>query len=113
MTVRRSLYVMRHAKSDWNAGGGSDHDRPLAPRGTRAAATIGRHLAAVDQVPDFALVSSARRAQETFNLAREAGGWGGSWEARSSSGEKLPPGIYLVSFSVDKETSTRKLILLR
>jgi len=44
---------------------------------------------------------------------REAGGWGGSWEARTSSGEKLPPGIYMVSFSVDKEVSTRKVILLR
>jgi len=44
---------------------------------------------------------------------REAGGWGGSWQARSSSGEKLPPGIYMVSVSVDKEMSTRKVILLR
>lgn len=44
---------------------------------------------------------------------REAGGWGGRWEARSYSGEKLPPGIYMVSFKVDQETHTRKVILLR
>jgi hypothetical protein len=44
---------------------------------------------------------------------REAGGWGGRWEARASSGEKLPPGIYMVSFRIDQETSTRKVILLR
>jgi hypothetical protein len=43
----------------------------------------------------------------------DSGGWGGSWEARSSSGERLPPGIYMVTFSVDKEKSTGKLILLR
>jgi len=44
---------------------------------------------------------------------RESGGWTGSWQARSSSGEKLPPGMYMVSFSVDKEKSTRKVILLK
>jgi hypothetical protein len=44
---------------------------------------------------------------------REAGGWGGSWQARADSGEKLPPGIYMVTFSVDKEKFTRKVILLR
>ena len=44
---------------------------------------------------------------------RDAGGWGGSWQARSSSGEKLPPGIYMLSFSVDKETSTWNVILLK
>jgi hypothetical protein len=44
---------------------------------------------------------------------RETGTWTGTWQARSSSGEKLPPGLYMVSFSVDEQRSTTKVILLR
>ena len=36
------LYLLRHGKSDWEALSGSDHDRPLAPRGRRAARRVGR-----------------------------------------------------------------------
>jgi phosphohistidine phosphatase len=39
------LLIMRHGKSDWE-GGVADHERPLAPRGVRAAQSMGRFLAA-------------------------------------------------------------------
>ncbi|MDQ3587523.1 MAG: histidine phosphatase family protein [Actinomycetota bacterium] len=59
--------LLRHAKS---AGKDdprlSDHERPLAPRGKRAAAAMGERLA----VPDLVLCSTARRAVETWELAR-------------------------------------------
>ncbi|MGH8513640.1 MAG: SixA phosphatase family protein, partial [Gammaproteobacteria bacterium] len=38
----RRLLVMRHAKSDWDSGAGSDFDRPLAKRGERDAPRMGR-----------------------------------------------------------------------
>jgi phosphohistidine phosphatase len=71
----RSLILFRHGKSDWDAGYGADHDRPLADRGRRAARCMGRLLARLDQVPDVAVSSSALRARDTLHLAAGAGRW--------------------------------------
>lgn len=62
------LLLMRHAKSDWKDRSLEDFDRPLAPRGRRAAPLMGRWLAAQGLVPDLVLCSSARRAVETVEL---------------------------------------------
>lgn len=68
--------MLRHGKSDWGADYGTDDRlRPLAPRGKRAAQTIGRFLAATDQVPERVLVSPAVRAQNTLEMAMRAGDW--------------------------------------
>lgn len=45
---------------------GGDHERPLAPRGKRAAARIGEHLAAMSRIPDLVLCSTSRRTVETW-----------------------------------------------
>jgi len=71
----KRLMIMRHAKSDWNAGAGSDHGRPLNRRGTAAAMTMGRLLTRIGEVPDVIYTSSAVRANETTMLAADAGGW--------------------------------------
>lgn len=69
-----TLILTRHAKSDWGDGDLDDHDRPLNPRGRTDAPRIGRWLRAAGHVPDQALVSSARRAQETWQgIAPELG----------------------------------------
>jgi phosphohistidine phosphatase len=64
----RTLQLLRHAKSSWDDGGG-DHDRPLAPRGVRAATLVGVHLAELAALPDLVLCSTARRAVETWERA--------------------------------------------
>lgn len=71
----RELLVMRHAKSDWAAAYGADHDRPLNDRGVRSARLMGRVLTAESLVPDLIVSSSAVRALTTANIAAEAGGW--------------------------------------
>ena len=65
------LLLLRHAKSAWPEGV-ADHDRPLADRGRKAAPIIGAYMAREKLMPDLALVSPARRAQETWKLVREA-----------------------------------------
>lgn len=70
----RTLLVMRHAKSDWHAGV-SDHERPLNARGERSADAMGVLLARIGQVPRHAICSTARRAADTLERARTAGGW--------------------------------------
>lgn len=71
----KELLLLRHAKSDWNAEYGKDHDRPLATRGRAAAKLIGRFLEQVNCAPELVVTSSAVRAQTTAELAAEAGGW--------------------------------------
>jgi phosphohistidine phosphatase len=69
----KRLFLLRHAKSSWSDPGLADHDRPLAPRGRRAAALIGEHLRAAQSAPELVLCSSARRARETLEHLRIAG----------------------------------------
>lgn len=62
---RRTLVLLRHAKSDYPDGVG-DHERPLAPRGVREAALAGdwirERLAEIDAV----LCSTATRTRQTL-----------------------------------------------
>jgi len=71
----KRLLLLRHAKSDWNTDAPSDHERPLAGRGRKAAKAIGRFMALAGLVPDYAVTSSAVRARTTLALAMEAGDW--------------------------------------
>lgn len=64
----KRLILMRHAKSSWADAGQRDEDRPLNGRGRRDAPEMGDWLVGAGRVPDAALVSSARRAQETWAL---------------------------------------------
>jgi len=63
-----TLILTRHAKSDWDDPTLSDHDRVLNPRGKENAPAVGRWLRDRGHLPDVALVSSARRTVETWEL---------------------------------------------
>ena len=64
----RRLMLLRHAKSSWNDVGVDDIDRPLAPRGRKAAPLMGRHISREGLRPDLVLCSSALRARQTWEL---------------------------------------------
>jgi phosphohistidine phosphatase len=63
---RRTLWLLRHAKSSWDDPGLDDLERPLARRGVRAAALMGRYLEAERIRPELVLCSSALRTRETL-----------------------------------------------
>lgn len=63
------LLLLRHGKSAW-PDGTDDLERPLAKRGQEAARRMGRYLAEEGLRPDLALVSPARRTQETWDLVK-------------------------------------------
>jgi phosphohistidine phosphatase len=65
----RTLYLFRHAKSDWSDPGQQDFDRPLSPRGRKAAPLMGRWMARHRIAPARVLSSPAVRARETCRLA--------------------------------------------
>jgi phosphohistidine phosphatase len=62
----RKLLLVRHAKTEQ---GSPDQQRALTDRGRRDAAAIGQWLAAHGIEPDLAVVSPARRAQQTWQAA--------------------------------------------
>ena len=64
----KKLLLLRHGKSSWDDPSLADFDRPLAPRGVKAAKRMGRELAARDWLPERALVSPAARTRETWKL---------------------------------------------
>jgi phosphohistidine phosphatase len=67
---KHRLILLRHAKSAW-PDGVADRERPLAERGRKAAHVVGAYMAREKLIPDLALVSPARRAQETWKLVRK------------------------------------------
>ena len=62
----KRLWLLRHAKSSWDDPGLPDPDRPLAPRGRRAAEVLAAHLAASDVRPGVVLCSSSLRTRQTL-----------------------------------------------
>jgi phosphohistidine phosphatase len=62
----RTVYLLRHAKSSWDDPTLADSERPLAPRGRRAAKKIARYLRERGARPELVLSSSAARARETL-----------------------------------------------
>lgn len=63
----KTLTLLRHAKSDWTDAVQRDFDRPLNPRGQRAARTMGTYMAAQGLVFDHVLASPARRVRDTLD----------------------------------------------
>ena len=62
----KRLLLLRHAKSSWDDAMLDDRERPLAPRGRRAAGQICGYLLQQDISPAVVLCSSARRTRETL-----------------------------------------------
>jgi phosphohistidine phosphatase len=68
-----TLSLLRHAKSSWANPLLEDFDRPLAPRGQKAAPRMGAFIAERGLIPDLILCSGSTRTRETLALA--AGQW--------------------------------------
>jgi len=68
----RRLMLLRHAKTEHAAPSGHDQDRRLDERGRLDAAAIGTWIARHPPLPDTVLVSTAVRARQTWEIARDA-----------------------------------------
>jgi phosphohistidine phosphatase len=62
------LYLLRHAKSDWDDPALADRDRPLAARGRKAASVLAAHIERSGISPALVLCSPARRTMDTLRL---------------------------------------------
>jgi phosphohistidine phosphatase len=71
---RKTLTLLRHAKSSWKDDAVADYDRPLNPRGRRDAPEMGRRLQAAGIRPSLIVSSPAKRAWTTASqIARVIG----------------------------------------
>jgi phosphohistidine phosphatase len=66
----KNLHLLRHAKSDWADESLPDTERPLAPRGIKAARQLAARLKGKPIEVDLVLCSTARRTRETLELIR-------------------------------------------
>ena len=63
------LTLIRHGNAEWKDSTIADFDRPLNKRGIGEAEGIGKVLMENDLVPDLLLASTARRTQQTAEIA--------------------------------------------
>jgi phosphohistidine phosphatase len=68
MNQRRTLLVLRHAKTEDVRPGSKDSERRLTPDGERHAVELGDYLRAQGITVDAVLCSSAARARQTLEL---------------------------------------------
>ena len=68
----RRLMLLRHAKTEHAAPSGHDQDRRLDERGRLDAAAIGTWIGRHPPLPDAVLISTAVRARQTWEIARDA-----------------------------------------
>ena len=73
--MKRSLVMIRHAKSSWANPLQSDFERPLNERGQKEAPEMGERLKELNIVPDLIIASSAKRTKQTAKKIADAVGY--------------------------------------
>jgi phosphohistidine phosphatase len=73
--MKRTLVIIRHAKSSWSNPLQSDFERPLNDRGEHDAPMMGERLKKDHKIiPDLIISSTAKRAKQTAKkIAKEVG----------------------------------------
>ena len=74
LSVMRSLYLLRHAKSSWQDTSGRDFDRPLNEHGRDAAERVGKLISAEKPGNVLVVSSPALRARETTEIVLRSSG---------------------------------------
>lgn len=81
----KSLTILRHAKSGWDAPVERDFDRPINLRGRRGAEVVGQYLKRQALPVDRVVASPAVRVNETLDIFLPAAGLDGldpHWDRR-------------------------------
>lgn len=73
--AKKTLILLRHAKSDWYSDARGDSDRPLNHRGRKDAPNVGKWFGKNRICPDRIVCSSAERTRETLELVLREAQW--------------------------------------
>ena len=87
---KRTLLIMRHAKSSWDDMHLSDHERPLNKRGKHDAPMMGERLKEERYACDLIISSSAKRAHTTAKAVAAALGY-------AKEDIRIEPTLYMAS----------------
>jgi phosphohistidine phosphatase len=101
----KRLFVLRHAKSAWDDPALRDRDRPLAPRGRKAAKRMGKWARKHGVRPQLVVCSSAVRARETLQRLLPALGEPEVWfevTLYAASAETLLARVHALPRDVDE-----------
>jgi phosphohistidine phosphatase len=71
--MKRTLYLVRHAKSSWLDPQLADFERPLNDRGLRNAPFMGEIMREHKLIPSVIVSSPAARARHTAELVKKGG----------------------------------------
>ena len=74
-TMRRELFILRHAKSSWSEVDKSDKDRALKPKGIKDIANLAKAVKETVKNLDLIVTSPANRAVHTSVLFAEGIGF--------------------------------------
>ena len=105
----KTLYILRHAKSDWDNSDLSDFERPLNKRGYGDAPLMGEVLKKNRFQPDLILSSPAKRAAQTATLVKQSAEIGGEIKFDERIYEASPARLLEV---VGEQSSENDSILL-
>jgi phosphohistidine phosphatase len=106
----KTLYLCRHAKSDWSQAGQRDFDRALNRRGHRDAPRMGRWLQEQGVIPNLMISSPAERAWQTAVYYAEALGL--SEDALLSEAELYEASPRIVLRIIHQLPNTANVVLL-
>lgn len=67
----KTLYLLRHAKSDWDSDFEIDHNRGLAPRGIKAAERLAMFMDDFGFQVELCVSSTAVRCKETWKIIQK------------------------------------------
>lgn len=87
----KTLHLMRHAKSSWQAADLTDHERELNERGRKAAPRMGAALESM-LVPQPIHCSSAVRARQTLDGLIEG------WPAMATEHHDIDDALYTFDY---------------
>jgi phosphohistidine phosphatase len=106
----KTLFLLRHAKSDWGGPAVSDFDRPLNARGRKAARAMGRELRLRGLAAERILASPAARVVETLALVAE--GYGGRMPVDYDQRLYLAPAEALLDFVRASDDAHERLLIV-
>jgi phosphohistidine phosphatase len=106
----KTLTLLRHAKSGWDAPALRDFDRPLNARGRKAARAMGREMRRLGLGFDQVLASPAARVTET--LTEVAQGYGGAVDTQFDETVYLASVETLLAFVRGADDADARLLLV-
>lgn len=110
--MKCKLILVRHAKSAWDTGVATDHDRPLNKRGRRDAPRIAAKIAELGWLPERVYVSDAVRARETWERMKDALSPKGASPKVKLSSKLYHAGIDAIRKQIGKGDDKTKVILV-